>query len=60
MKQKLLKVIQLLREIDDEMENIICINASVLDEDFGEEFTFWGIADMIEEFMNREENKNGN
>lgn len=60
MKQKLLKVIQLLREIDDEMENEICINASVLDEDFDNEFSFWGIADMIEEFMNREENKNGN
>lgn len=55
MKQKLLKVIQLLREIDEEMENEICIKASVLDDDFDDEFSFWGIADMIEEFMYREE-----
>ena len=58
MKQKLLKVIQLLREIDEEMENEICIKASVLDDDFDDEFSFWGIADMIEEFMNRKENEN--
>ena len=56
MKQKLMKVVQLLREIDEEMENEICIKASVLDDDFDNEFSFWGIADMIEEFMNREEN----
>lgn len=58
MKQKLMKVVQLLREIDEEMENEICIKASVLDDDFDDEFSFWGIADMIEDFMNREENEN--
>ena len=58
MKQKLLKVVQLLREIDEEMENEICIKASVLDDDFDNEFSFWGIADMIEEFMYRKENEN--
>ena len=58
MKQKLRKVVQLLREIDEEMENEICVKASVLDDDFDEEFTFWGIADMIEEFMYRKENEN--
>ena len=55
MKQKLMKVVQLLREIDEEKENEICIKASALDDDFDDEFSFWGIADMIEEFMNREE-----
>ena len=55
MKQKLEEVVRMLREIDDEMENEICIKASVLDDDFDNEFSFWGIADMIEEFMNREE-----
>lgn len=58
MKQKLEKVVRMLREIDEEMENEICIKASVLDDDFDNEFSFWGIANMIEEFMNREENEN--
>ena len=58
MKQKLEKVVRMLREIDEEMENEICIKASVLDDDFDNEFSFWGIADMIEEFMYRKENEN--
>ena len=58
MKQKLEKIVRMLREIDDEMENEICIKASVLDDDFDNEFSFWGIADMIEEFMYRKENEN--
>ena len=58
MKQKLEKIVRMLREIDDELENEICIKASVLDDDFDNEFSFWGIADMIEEFMYRKENEN--
>ena len=50
----------MLREIDDEMENEICIKASVLDDDFDNEFSFWGIANMIEEFMYRKEKEDGN
>ena len=60
MKQKLEKIVRMLREIDDEMENEICIKASVLDDDFDNEFSFWGIADMIEEFMYRKEKEDGN
>ena len=60
MREKLEKIVRLLREIDDELENEICIRASAIDKDFGEEFSFWGIADMIEEFMDREEEENGN
>lgn len=60
MKEKLEKIVRMLREIDDEMENEICIKASVLDDDFDDEFSFWGIADMIEEFMYRKEKENGN
>ena len=55
MKEKLLKVVQLLREIDDEMENEICIKAVLEDDEADTEFSFWGIANMIEEFMYREE-----
>ena len=60
MKEKLEKIVRMLREVDDEMENEICIKASVLDDDFDDEFSFWGIADMIEEFMHRKEKENGN
>ena len=60
MKEKLEKIVCMLREIDEEMENEICIKASVLDDDFDNEFSFWGIADMIEEFMYRKEKENGN
>lgn len=51
MKEKLKQVIQLLREIDEELGNEICIDSSVLDEDFDNEYSFWGIADMIESYM---------
>ena len=58
MKEKLEKIVRMLREIDDEMENEICIKASVLDDDFDDEFSFWGIADMIEEFTYGKEKEN--
>lgn len=52
MQKKLTKVIQLLRELDDEVDNEICLDSTCLDD--GEEplteFTFWGIADMIEHY----------
>ena len=55
MNKKLTQVIQLLRELDDEVDNEICLNSSCLDD--GEEplteFTFWGIADMIEHYAER-------
>lgn len=40
MKEKLKQVIQLLREIDEELDNEICLDSSVLDEDFDNEFSF--------------------
>lgn len=55
MNKKLTQVIQLLRELDDEVNNEICLNSSCLDD--GEEplteFTFWGVADMIEHYAER-------
>ena len=55
MQKKLTQVIQLLRKLDDEVDNEICLNSSCLDD--GEEplteFTFWGIADMIEYYAER-------
>ena len=49
--EKLTQVIQLLREIDCEIDNEICLQASVLVDDYDDapdEFSFWGIADIIE------------
>ena len=58
MNKKLTQVIQLLRELDDEVDNEICLNSACLDD--GEEplteFTFWGIADMLIDYMQRREN----
>ena len=55
MNTKLAQVIQLLRELDDEVDNDLCLDSSCLDD--GEEplteFTFWGIADMIEHYAER-------
>ena len=55
MQKKLTQIIQLLREIDDELDNEICLDSTCLDD--GEEplteFTFWGIADMIEAYASR-------
>ena len=50
MKQKLMKVVQLLREIDDELENDLCLKTSVLDDEYDIELTFWGVADIIEAY----------
>lgn len=54
--QELLEqAIYLLREIDDEVENELCLDSTCLDD--GEEplteFTFWGIANMIEHYAER-------
>ena len=54
--QRLLKqAIYLLREIDDEVENELCLDSTCLGD--GEEplteFTFWGIANMIEHYAER-------
>ena len=55
MNKKLAQVIQLLRELDDEVDNDLCLDSSCLDD--GEEplteFTFWGVADMIEHYAER-------
>ena len=54
--QRLLKqAIYLLREIDDEVENELCLDSTCLTggEEPTTEFTFWGIADMIEHYAER-------
>lgn len=56
MEEKLKQVIHLLMEIDDELNNQICLDAE--DAGFGEEdcglsFSFWGVADMIIEYAKR-------
>lgn len=55
MQEKLAQVIQLLRELDDEVDNAICLDSACLTggEDPTTEFTFWGIADMIEHYAER-------
>lgn len=52
MKERLRRVIEELKSIDDELDNEICLVATEDEEDEPiTEFTFWGIADMIEEFL---------
>ena len=55
MQEKLTQVIQLLRDLDDEVDNVLCLDSACLDD--GEEpitqFTFWGIANMIEHYAER-------
>ena len=55
MQKKLAQVIQLLRELDDELDNDLCLDSGCLtdDEEPITEFTFWGIADMIEHYAKR-------
>lgn len=51
LEKKLIQAIQLLREIDCEINNEICLQASVLVDDYDDapdEFSFWDIADIIE------------
>lgn len=52
MDEKLKEVIHLLQQIDDELNNEICLNAACLG-DSVDEFTFWGLADMVLDYMQR-------
>lgn len=58
MEEKLKQLVHLLQQIDDELNNEICLDTTCLDD--GEEplteFTFWGIADMVIDYMQRREN----
>ena len=58
MEEKLKQLVHLLQQIDDELNNEICLDTTCLDD--GEEplteFTFWGIADMVIDYMHRREN----
>ena len=51
MKERLRRVIEELRSIDDELDNEICLTLEDDEDEPVTEFTFWGIADMIEEFL---------
>ena len=52
MEERLANVIRELRSIDDELNNIVCLVAPEDEEGLPiTEFTFLGIADMIEEFL---------
>ena len=56
MQEKLSQVVRLLREIDDELDNAICLDGECLgfdEDDTGYQFSFWGIADMIEHYARR-------
>ena len=59
MEEKLKQLVHLLQQIDDELNNEICLDTTCLDD--GEEplteFTFWGIADMVIDYIQRR-NKN--
>ena len=58
MEEKLKQLVHLLQQIDDELNNEICLDTTCLDD--GEEplteFTFWGIADMVIDYMQRRKN----
>ena len=56
MKEKIQQVIKLLKEIDDELENELCLENPNNDE---ETFSFWGVASMIQDYAEREEKSNG-
>lgn len=54
MEEKLKQVIHLLQEIDDELNNEICLDTTCLDDEEPlTEFTFWGLADMVLDYMQR-------
>ena len=56
MEEKLKQVVHLLQEIDNELDNEICLNAEDAgfdEEDCGLSFSFWGMADMIIEYAKR-------
>lgn len=56
MKEKLKTVIRLLHEIDDELDNEICLIAPEEEEPLTE-FTFWGIANMVENYLKETETR---
>ena len=60
MEEKLKQLVHLLQQIDDELDNEICLDTTCLDD--GEEplteFTFWGIADMVIDYMQRRAKQN--
>jgi hypothetical protein len=59
MEEKLKQVVHLLQEIDDELNNKMCLEAEAAgfdEEDCGLQFTFWGVADMIIDYMQRRNN----
>ena len=55
MEEKLKQLVHLLQQIDDELNNEICLNSTCLDdgEESLTEFTFWGIADMVIDYIQR-------
>lgn len=57
MEEKLKQVIHLLQEIDDELDNEICLNTACLG-GTEDEFTFWGLADMVIDYMQRRAKQN--
>ena len=52
MEEKLKQVIHLLQQIDDELDNEICLNTACLG-GAEDEFTFWGLADMVIDYLQR-------
>lgn len=52
MKEKLWQVIRLLKAIDDELENELCLENPNNDE---ETFSFWGVASMIQDYAESRE-----
>lgn len=50
LKDKLKAVIRLLHEIDDELGNEMCLVAPDEEEPLTE-FTFWGVASMVENYL---------
>lgn len=50
LKQKLSQAIDLLNEIDDLLDNEIVLASP---HDTGDEFTFWGLSLMIEEYLKK-------
>jgi hypothetical protein len=56
MNKKLEQLVDLLHEIDDELNNEMCLDAEAVgidEEECGLQFTFWGVADMIIDYMQR-------
>ena len=52
MEERLTNIIRQLRSIDDELNNATCLVSPEDKEGFPiAEFTFWGIANMIEDFL---------